>query len=218
MADYNPAGLIYNEMREAYDHNVRKIWIANVHDPKVAGYDLELFLDMAWNINSVSASTVDDHYRAWLCRQFGTAAGERLYPAMHEFFRLCGERRPEFMGWSQVELDKKTYARGLSPVINSEFSTTAFGGELDRYLERYADIVSVVREAEPLVRPELRDAYFAAIQYPVYSADAHAGRFWSRSAPASWLREARIKTCRPQTRLYIRLWHAARAPIRKSVI
>ncbi len=167
-------GLIYNEMREAYDHNVRKIWIANVHDPKVAGYDLELFLDMAWNINSVSASTVDDHYRAWLCRQFGTAAGERLYPAMHEFFRLCGERRPEFMGWSQVELDKKTYARGLSPVINSEFSTTAFGGELDRYLERYADIVSVVREAEPLVRPELRDAYFAAIQYPVYSADAHA--------------------------------------------
>lgn len=167
-------GLIYNEMREAYDHNVRKVWIVNVHDPKVAGYDLELFLDMAWNINSVSASTVDDHYRAWLCRQFGTAAGERLYPAMHEFFRLCGERRPEFMGWSQTELDKKTYARGLSPVINSEFSTTAFGGELDRYLERYADVVSVVREAESLVRPELRDAYFAAIQYPVCSADAHA--------------------------------------------
>lgn len=167
-------GLIYNEMREAYDHNVRKVWIVNVHDPKVAGYDLELFLDMAWNINSVSASTVDDHYRAWLCRQFGTAAGERIYPAMHEFFRLCGERRPEFMGWSQTELDKKTYARGLSPVVNSEFSTTAFGGELDRYLERYADVVSVVREAESLVRPELRDAYFAAIQYPVYSADAHA--------------------------------------------
>lgn len=167
-------GLIYNEMREAYDHNVRKVWIVNVHDPKVAGYDLELFLDMAWNINSVSASTVGDHYRAWLCRQFGTAAGERLYPAMYEFFRLCGERRPEFMGWSQTELDKKTYARGLSPVINSEFSTTAFGGELDRYLERYADVVSVVREAESLVRPELRDAYFAAIQYPVYSADAHA--------------------------------------------
>ena len=163
-------GLIYNEMREAYDHNVRKVWIVNVHDPKVAGYDLELFLDMAWNINSVSASTVDDHYRAWLCRQFG----KRIYPAMHEFFRLCGERRPEFMGWSQTELDKKTYARGLSPVINSEFSTTAFGGELDRYLERYADVVSVVREAESLVRPELRDAYFAAIQYPVYSADAHA--------------------------------------------
>lgn len=167
-------GLIYNEMREAYDHNVRKVWIVNVHDPKVAGYDMELFLDMAWNIDCVSPSTIAAHYRAWLCRQFGREAGERLFPAMYEFYRLCGERRPEFMGWSQTELDKKTYARGLSPVVNTEFSTTAFGGELDRYLERYADVARTVREAEALVRPELRDAYFAAIKYPVLAADAHA--------------------------------------------
>jgi len=167
-------GLIYNEMREAYDHNVRKVWIVNVHDPKVAGYDLELFLDMAWNIDCVSSSTLNDHYLAWLCRQFGTEAGKKLFPAMHEFYRLCGERRPEFMGWSQVELDKKTYARGLSPVVNTEFSTTAFGGELDRYLERYADVRRTVSDAERLIRPELRDAYFAAVKYPVYAADAHA--------------------------------------------
>lgn len=167
-------GLIYNEMRAAYDHNVRKIWIVNVHDPKVAGYDLELFLDMAWDINSVSASTIADHYRAWLCRQFGNEAGNKLYPAMHEFYRLCGERRPEFMGWSQTELSKATFDRGLSPVRNTQFSTTAFGGELDRYLERYAGVAKTVGEAEALVRPELKDAYFAAIKYPVLAAEAHA--------------------------------------------
>lgn len=167
-------GLIYNEMRSAYDHNVRKIWIVNVHDPKVAGYDLELFLDMAWNIDCVSAATVADHYRAWLCRQFGREAGERLFPAMHEFFRLCGERRPEFMGWSQTELDKRLYVRGLSPVTNTDFSTTAFGNELDRYLERYAEVCKEIKDVESLVRPELRDAYFAAIKYPVLAADAHA--------------------------------------------
>lgn len=166
-------GLIYNEMRAAYDHNVRKVWIVNVHDPKVAGYDLELFLDMAWNINSVSAATVGDHYRAWLCREFGREAGERLYPAMHEFFRLCGERRPEFMGWSQVELDKKTYSRGMSPAINTEFGSE-FGGEMDRYLERYAAVGTVVGDVEKTIRPELRDAYFAAVKYPVMAASAHA--------------------------------------------
>ncbi len=167
-------GLIYNEMRAAYDHNVRKVWIANVHDPKVAGYDLELFLDMAWNIDCVSAATVGDHYRAWLCREFGAEAGERLYPAMHEFFRLCGERRPEFMGWSQTELSKQTFDRGLSPVRNTEFSQTAFGGELYRYLERYAAVARTVKEVQQTVRPELKDAYFAAIYYPVMAADAHA--------------------------------------------
>ena len=29
-------GLVYEQMRLAYDNNVRKVWIANVHDPKVA--------------------------------------------------------------------------------------------------------------------------------------------------------------------------------------
>lgn len=167
-------GLIYNEMRAAYDHNVRKIWIANVHDPKVAGYDLELFLDMAWNIDCVSAQTINDHYKAWLCRQFGQEVGEQLFPAMHEFFRLCGQRRPEFMGWTQVELNKATYDRGLSPVRNTSFSTQAFGNELDRYLDRYEAVSQVVMEQERYIRPELKDAYYAAIKYPVLASAAHA--------------------------------------------
>ncbi len=167
-------GLVYNEMRAAYDHNVRKLWIVNVHDPKVAGYDLELFLDMAWNIDCVSASTLNQHYQNWLCRLFGDEAGKKLFPAMHEYYRLCGERRPEFMGWSQVELDKKTYPRGLSPAVDTEFSTSEFGNELDRYLESYADVAKTVKDVEAMIRPELKDAYFAAIKYPVLASDAHA--------------------------------------------
>lgn len=167
-------GLIYNEMRSAYDHNVRKLWIANVHDPKVAGYDLELFLDMAWNIDGVKADNIDSHYKAWLTRQFGKETAERIFPAMMEFYRLCGERKPEFMGWSQTELDKRTYDRGLSPVSNSEFSQKEFGGELDRYLQRFERIANIVNDASSKVRPELADAYFAAVIYPVNAASAHA--------------------------------------------
>ncbi len=176
-------GLIYNEMKAAYDHNVRKMWLVNVHDPKVAGYDLELFMDMAWNIHSVKAGTINNHYQAWLCRQFGEKTGKELFPVMQEFYKLCGERRPEFMGWSQVEVDKKLYDRGLTPVRNSEFSTTAFGGEMDRYLDRYAAIASQVKQIAAEVRPELKDAYFAAIQYPVLASDAHVRKIlWAQKA------------------------------------
>ena len=161
-------GLIYNEMREAYDHHVRKLWIANVHDVKVAGYDLELFLDMAWNIDCVSAETIGDHYRNWLCRQFGEEAGRRLYPAMYEFFRLCGERRPEFSGYTQVELDKKKYPRGLSPV--SEIPLTAT--EAAARMAAFERIKATLIECRPLVRPELMDAWFAAVEYPVFASAA----------------------------------------------
>lgn len=177
-------GLIYEEMKTAYDHNVRKVWIANVHDPKVASYDLELFLDMAWNIDCVNANTLEQHFQTWLCRQFGEEAGKALFPAMREFFQLCGERRPEFMGWNQTELDKRKYPRGQSPVQESELSTSAFGNERERYLERYAIIAARVKDAESLVRPELKDAYFAAIKYPVLAAEAHARKILHHSSNA----------------------------------
>ena len=163
-------GLIYNEMRTAYDHNARKLWIVNVHDPKVAGYGLELFLDMAWNINCVSESSIEEHYGRWLCRQFGEEAGKLLFPAMKEFYKLCGQRRPEFMGWTQVELDKKKYNRGLSPIRDTEFSLA----ELDAYLQRYATTASEVKRLEGIIPARLKDAYFAAIEYPVLAANAHA--------------------------------------------
>lgn len=167
-------GLIYHQMRQAYDHQVRKLWIANVHDPKVAGYDLELFLDMAWDIHSVTEETLENHYRSWLCRQFGQQIGNQLFPVMHEFYRLCGQRKPEFMGWNQVELDKKIYERGLGPVRDTEFSLTEFDGELDRYLDRFNHLAEQVETIEGSLSPELQDAYFAVIKYPVTAAAAHA--------------------------------------------
>lgn len=167
-------GLIYSEMKAAYDHNVRKVWIANVHDPKIAGYDLELFLDMAWDIESVEADKIGTHLKQWISSQFGSDVAEKIYPAMRDFFRLTCVRKPEHMGWNQVELDKKIYERGISPVKNSDFSQTAFGNELERYLTDYQMIEKIVLEAAREIRPELQDAYFARVIYPICAASANA--------------------------------------------
>ena len=166
-------GLIYNELREAYDHNIKKIWIANVHDPKVASYDLELFLDMAWDIDCVKEGRVDEHYRKWLRQQFGEDVAEKIFPSMLSFYRLAGQRRPEFMGWTQVELDKKKYPRGLSPVGDTEF-THAFGDEMMRFIAEYERISEEITGAKhllPLSSDKQRhDAYFTMIEYPVLSS------------------------------------------------
>ena len=165
-------GLIYNEMREAYDHNARRMWIANVHELKTAAYDLELFLDLAWDINAVGPSTLFDHLRHWLCRDFGKQAGERLLPVMQEFYRLTAIRKPEFMGWTQVELDKKKYPRGWSEVQDTEFSLTSFGGELDRYLTNWRKVTDGLAEAERLLPGNRQATFFSHVKYPVLSAAA----------------------------------------------
>lgn len=168
-------GLVYNEMKQAYDHNAREVWIVNVHDLKPAAYNLELFLDMAWDINSVTGTTLNNHLEAWLCREFGEQAGKKLLPAMLEYYRLCGIRKPEHLGWTQVELsNREVHPRGRSQVINTEFSLTEFGGELDRYLESYAKVRNIVAEAEQFITPDRKDAFYSHIKYQVFAASAMA--------------------------------------------
>ncbi|MBQ0072813.1 MAG: glycosyl hydrolase 115 family protein [Prevotella sp.] len=164
-----PPGLVYNELRQAYDHNARKLWIVNVHDVKVAAYQLSLAMDMAWDINSVTPVTIRQHLLQWLTQQLGEKTAKAILPAMEEYYRLTAIRRPEFMGWTQVELDKKRYPGGKSLPTDTEFSETEFGGELERYIEQYDAIVDVVRAQK-------RDdaTYFAHVLYPVECAAAMA--------------------------------------------
>nr|MCR5679021.1 glycosyl hydrolase 115 family protein [Prevotella sp.] len=175
-------GLIYSEMKTAYDHNCRKLWIANVHDPKVAAYQLELFLDMAWDINSITADanhcprltsqstalTIEQHLERWLSCQFGPQVGQAIFPAMRELYHLHAIRRPEFMGWTQVELDKKQYPGGKSVPSQTEFTLD----EGYRRMEAFARIEATVETWRPLVPAERQDAYFAHVLYPVHAAAA----------------------------------------------
>lgn len=167
-------GLVYREMKRAYDRNARRVWMVNVHDPKVAAYDLSLFMDMAWNINSVGPNSLQTHLQQWLTQQFGEQAGRLLVKPMTEFYRLCGIRRPEFMGWNQVEVERGGGKDGLAPVSNTEFSADEFGNELERYLADYEAVKQQIDKVEKTLRPELADAFFAAVKYPVYAAAAMA--------------------------------------------
>ncbi|MFV0470484.1 MAG: glycosyl hydrolase 115 family protein [Paludibacteraceae bacterium] len=182
-------GLIYNEMTEAYNHNARRLWIVNVHDIKPAVYDLEFFLDLAWDINSISPTTINKHLENWLCREFGTNAGVQLLPAMLEYYRLCNIRRPEFMGWSRVEEDKRKYSRGWTPVIDTEFSLIEFNNELDRYLSDYEKIKNKILQVEKIISSDRKDAFFASIKYPVFGASAMA---------VKWLEAQRARTISKQ--------------------
>lgn len=162
-------GLVYNELKQAYDHNARKMWIINVHDPKVAAYDLSLAMDMAWNINSVKADGIRQHLMNWLSQQLGAKTAKAVFPVMEKYYQLTGMRKPEFMGWTQIELDKKKYPGGKSLPQGTEFDEDEFGDELTRYLEQYDALVRVVRAQKR------NDAtFFAHVQYPIECAAAMA--------------------------------------------
>ena len=96
-------GLIWSEMTKAYENGAKKMWIVNVGDIKPAEYDMEFFMDLAWNINSIKSDGINENLKNWISREFTPAIASELSPVFEEYYRLAFLRKPEYMGWSQTE-------------------------------------------------------------------------------------------------------------------
>ncbi|SHE44760.1 glycosyl hydrolase 115 family protein [Dysgonomonas macrotermitis] len=160
--------LIYYQMQNAWKHNVRKLWILNVGDIKPAEYDMEFFLDMAWNINSIDDSNIYQHMDTWLTREFGKALSPQLSFVMKEYFRLASIRRPEFMGWSRVE--EYSVKGGKTPVIDTEFNPFMFGDEIEQRIADYDRITDIINQLGEEIPDNRKSAYFQLMTYPVNAA------------------------------------------------
>ena len=160
-------------MREAYRHNAHRMWITNIHEPKTVSYQLELFLDMAWDINAIQPSTLNRHLENWLCRDFGEQAGRKMFPAMLTYYRLTAMRRPEFMGWNILS-SKVPWGRDGMPIKDSEFNQHEFGNEINRYLGYWQQAREQLAEAERLMPARLKDAFFSHVKYRVLAAAAQS--------------------------------------------
>ena len=119
--------------------------------------------------------TIEQHLERWLCTQFGSVVGKTIAPAMREWYRLNAVRRPEFMGWTQVELDKKRYPGGKSLPAGTQFTLK----EAYERMEAFARIEATVDDVRPLVEKERQDAYFAHVLYPVHAAAAMSRKMLS---------------------------------------
>ncbi len=166
--------LIYYQMKNAWNHNVRKLWILNVGDIKPAEYDMEFFLDMAWNINSVTDNNIYANMQEWTEREFGSDLSPKLTSIMKEYYRLANIRRPEFMGWSRVE-EYSAIKGGKTPTTDTEFNPFMFGDEIQRRITDYQNISDKAKQLEKDVPERLQSTYFQLVTYPI-SASAEMNK------------------------------------------
>ncbi|NDW19127.1 hypothetical protein D0T53_09400 [Dysgonomonas sp. 216] len=160
---------IYWQMKNAWNNNARKLWILNVGDIKPAEYNIELFMDMAWNIDMFSAENASSHPSAFYQRDFGDNVSEDISKVMDEYYRLASVRKPEFMGWSRVE-EHSAIKGGKTPVVDTEFNPYEFNDEIKKRLDAYMAIAEKVIEIKKSIKPENEAAYFQLVEYPVLAS------------------------------------------------
>lgn len=159
LGTFSPA-LLYQQMKEAYDRGIQKIWILNVGDIKPIEYQTELFLDMAWNIDQVIEEGVSGHLCNFLKREFGEAIGEDLLPVMMEHYRLSYIRKPEFMGNTREE----EYHTNAYRIVKDMPWSRSY---INKRLEDYQVISDKVEKLASRIQQDRQDAYFQLIKYPI---------------------------------------------------
>ena len=146
--------LLFQQMKLAYDRGIQKMWILNVGDIKPAEYQIELFLDMAWDIEKVAKGGVWTHLESFLKREFGESIGKTLCPVMNEHYRLAYIRKPEFMGNTRVEEYR-----------NSEYFQTVkdlpwSSAYLKQRVEDYNEFSDKVQMIDSQIPDNRKDAFF----------------------------------------------------------
>ena len=168
-------GLIWYEMNKAYENGARKMWIVNVGDIKPAEYDTELFLDLAWNINSIKSDGLKEYSKGWAAREFSSKINSEVSEVFEEYYRLAFLRKPEYMGWSQTE--------PTTPVKLSDFSEE----EIYNRIKAYDKLIEKVDNLSDLIPPERKEAWFQLVVYPVKGASYmnHKFLYWNLQATTS---------------------------------
>ena len=168
-------GLIWYEMSKAYQNGAQKMWIVNVGDIKPGEYDMEFFLDLAWNVNSIPVDGINKHLKNWISREFTSKVANELSAVLEEYYRLAFIRKPEYMGWSQTEPTTK--------VNLSDFSKE----EMEQRIKDYSDLVEKVNQLSASIPAERKDAFFQLVEYPVKGAANMNFKFlnWNLEATTS---------------------------------
>ena len=154
--------LIYQQMKQAYDQGIQKIWILNVGDIKPAEYQIELFMDMAWNLEAVAQEGVTAHLKHWLERELGTSPAKELLPVMQEYYRLAHIRKPEFMGNTREEEKDPAYRIVKDLPWSEEF--------INERLSSYDRLSETVENVTSRIHADRQSAYFELVKYPVQAA------------------------------------------------
>ena len=184
LASANPA-LMQEEMMKAFNNGSKRLWILNVGDIKPIEYNIKMFLDMAYDTKPFEKNDYAETYmQQWLISLFGKNNGLAIDPVLNEYFQLAYERRPEFMGWSQVE--------PITQINHTAFNEFYYGDEAQKRMDRYQAIVNKVKSIRPEISPKDANAFYELIYYPVVCAALINKKFLYRDKSFFYSKQNRL--------------------------
>lgn len=177
-------GLMREEMMKAYQTKSNRLWVLNVGDIKPAEYNMQLFLDMAYQAKPFEDSNYSKVYmQQWAGDIFGADKAVEIAAVWWQYYQLAFERKPEFMGWSQTEPTTKTNY--------TSYNHFYYGDEAQRRIDAYEQLEAKVKALSTKVSAKDADAFYQLVYYPVVAASLMNKKFLYRDKAMLYAKQNR---------------------------
>ena len=157
--------LMYEELHKAYVTGADRYWLLNVGDLKPGELGIQLFTDMAWNIDQFNSQNIAGYESNFLSGLFGERYKSRLKAIMDDYYRLAFIRKPEYMDgnykWNSLFSKPR--------IVDTGFSLSNYNEAEDR-LADYNRIATASRKLLEDLPEEDKAAFFELVDYPVEGA------------------------------------------------
>ena len=158
-----PPALMYEELRKAYDTTADRIWLLNVGDIKSCEFSMNLFLAMAYDIDSFNYDNISLYQARWLSNMFGDKYYDDFVEITNTFYHQSFSRKPEFMGWGY---QWSTNRHGKERNTDTDFSFANYQ-EADLRLAAYHRIGTKVERILNELPEEQKAGFYQLLYYPV---------------------------------------------------
>ena len=143
----SPLPAVWEQMHNAYEHGVDRIWLVNVGDLKPMELPISFFLDYAWNPDEWPKERLPEYTKNWAAEQFGSEHALEIARMLDLYTKYNGRRKPEL----------------LSP---ETYSLTNFQ-EFERVVEDYNLLAKEATLLNEKIPVQAKDAFYQLVLHPV---------------------------------------------------
>ena len=156
-------GLTWEEMKKAYDHQARSLWVVNVGDIKPAEIGIEYFMQLAWDTSRWDTPDIRGFFIRWATREFGQQYSATIANLMERHYELNFVRRPEHM---VMQLPDKSLKWDWFSLVN-------YNDEAQLRVDAFEKLVKDVDHVYQGLPTKLKDSFFEMVLYNVKCAALH---------------------------------------------
>ncbi|CAK7212483.1 hypothetical protein SBRCBS47491_001480 [Sporothrix bragantina] len=146
----NSCGKIHQQLTQAFDSGIKKLWIINVGDIKPLEVPLTFALSLAWDIKSIAPEMIPAFYDTFAARTFGSEYSSNIGRLLLNHDRLLALRR-------------------LEHIESDTFSILNYN-EADDIIQRLTDHEEASSALMDTLPEMHKAAFFQLVHYPLRAA------------------------------------------------